>query len=100
MHVRIRTFEASAERLDQVVAFFRDAVVQRFSQHEGFVGYQALVDRSRGRVVGISWWTTLAALEASGATAQRSLHEAEGLGAITLGDAQILEVGVDTLALC
>jgi quinol monooxygenase YgiN len=97
IHVRIGAFEARAECLDEVLAFFRETVVPRFLQSEGFLGYQAFFDRARGRLVGISWWATRAVLEASTATAQWALREAEALGATPLGEPQIMEVGFDTL---
>jgi quinol monooxygenase YgiN len=95
MHARIGTFEMAPERLPAVVAFFRDQVVPAFSEHEGFVGYQAYVDRERGRIVGISLWTARAALEASAPTARRALAQAAALGAAVQGEPQVLELGFD-----
>ena len=72
MYARIGTFEAPPQRLNEVVAFFRDRVVSAFHEHEGFLGYRAYVDRDRGRLVGISLWATR-----SGARRQRpKLHDA------------------------
>jgi quinol monooxygenase YgiN len=95
MHARIGTFEAPPQRLDEVIALLRDLVVSAFSEHEGFLGYQAYVDRERGRLVGISLWTTRSALDASGETARRVLREAADLGAAIAGEPQILELAFD-----
>jgi quinol monooxygenase YgiN len=96
MHARIGTFEVAPQALPAVVAFFRDQVVAAFSEHEGFLGYEAFVDRERGRIVGISRWTTREALEASVPTARRALAEAEFLGAATVGEPQVFELGFDS----
>lgn len=98
MHARIGTFDVPSQRLDDVIAHFRERVVAAFSRHEGFLGYQAYVDRERGRLVGISLWATRAALDASGETAGRSVAEAAALGATIVGERQILELAFDSLA--
>ena len=95
MHARIGTFEVSPQRLDELVAHLRDRVVPAFSKHEGFLGYRAYVDRERGRLIGISLWTTRAALDASGETARRALREAADLGAVVVGEPQALELAFD-----
>jgi quinol monooxygenase YgiN len=91
MHTRIGTFDAPPERLNEVIALFEERIFLAFSKHEGFLGYQAFVDREKGRFVGLSFWATSSALEASGETAQQARHEAANLGAITVGEPQILE---------
>ncbi len=98
MHARLGTFTAPPDRLDEVVAFFRQRVVAAFSQHEGFIGYQGYVERASGRFVGISLWTTRAALEASAETARGALREAAGLGAVVEGEPRILELAFDSAA--
>jgi quinol monooxygenase YgiN len=97
MHVRIGTFAAPPERLDEVVAHFRDRVVAAFSEHPGFLGYRAYVDRARGRLVGISMWATRAALDGSADTARRALREAADLGAVTVGEPEVFELAFDAV---
>ena len=96
MHARIGIFEAAPQALLAVVDFFRDRVVLAFSKHQGFLGYEAYVDRERGRFVGISLWATRSDLEASGETARLALRDAAALGAVTVGEPQILELAFDT----
>ena len=83
------------QRLDEVVAFFRDRVVAAFSTHQDFLGYQAYVDRERGRLIGISLWATRSALDASAETARHTLREAAELGAAVVADPEILERAFD-----
>jgi quinol monooxygenase YgiN len=96
MHARIGTFEAAPQALLEVVGFFRNRVVLAFSKHEGFLGYEAYIDRERGRFVGISLWATRSALDDSVETARLALREAAALGATTVGEPQILELAFDT----
>jgi quinol monooxygenase YgiN len=95
MHARIGTFTVPAERLDDVVRLFHDQAVPAFRTHEGFLGYRAYVDRERGRLVGISLWTTRAALDASMSTGRRWIAAAGELGAAIVGEPQILEQAFD-----
>lgn len=97
MHARIGTFAAPPQQIDAVVAHFRDRVVAAFSAHQGFLGYRGYVDRERGRFVGISLWTTLAALEASVETARNALREAADLGAVTVAEPEILALAFDSV---
>ena len=98
MHVRIGTFEADPTQLDQVVALFRGPVFEAFSKHAGFLGYQSYVDRSRGRMVGLSLWRSMSDLEASSETARQARMQAAALGATTVGEPQILELAFDMRA--
>lgn len=95
MQARIGTFEASPESLEEVVNLFRDRVVPAFSKHAGFIGYQAYVDRAKGRFVGVSLWVSREALDASSETALRARNDAAALGAATIGEPQILEMAFD-----
>jgi quinol monooxygenase YgiN len=92
---RIGTFEMSPLNLDKVAELLRDQVVPAFSQHDGFLGYQAYVDREHGRLIGISLWTTRSTLAASAETGRDAVSKAAELGAVVVGDMQILELAFD-----
>ncbi len=91
MHTRIGTFDAPPDRLNDLIALFEERIFEEFAQLEGFLGYQAFVDREKGRFVGISFWNTSSALEASGETARQARREAASLGAIPVGEPQLME---------
>src|SRR6185295_6510191 len=95
MYARIGTFDVPPATIDAVTTYFHDEAVPAFSRHEGFLGYQAYVDRAKGRIVGISFWTTREALEASSTTARPLLAHAATLGAVLTGEPQILEQAFD-----
>ena len=65
MYARIGTFDVPPDKVEAVTKYFHDEAVPAFSRHAGFLGYQAYVDRDKGRIIGISLWTTRAALETS-----------------------------------
>ena len=95
MYARIGTFDAAPSRLEEVVSLFRGPIFHEFSRHSGFMGYQAYVDRARGRFVGLSLWATRADLEASSETATKARQRAAELGAVTVGEPQIVELAFD-----
>ena len=95
---RIGLFDVPPHQLASVVTHFRDRVTSAFATHDGFLGYQALVDENAGRYVGISYWTSLTALEGSTEAALRAREEAEALGAQILGEPMICREEFDTRA--
>jgi quinol monooxygenase YgiN len=95
MHVRIATFDVTPRQLEAVAEHFRVAAIRAFSTREGFLGYQGFVDRERGRMVGISCWNSMAALEASSESGRGIIEGAVALGAVMVGEPQILEFAFD-----
>ena len=92
MFSRIGTFDVSPLKLAELVAHFHNQVVPAFSEHPGFLGYQAYVDHERGRFVGVSLWSTRAELEASAGSAKQALEVAFKIGATPVGEPQILQM--------
>ena len=95
MYARIGTFDVPAETIDQVVELFRTDAVPLFRTCDGLLGYRAYVDRARGRLIGISLWTTREALEASTDKARGAIARGEALGARLVGEPQILAQAFD-----
>jgi quinol monooxygenase YgiN len=91
MYVRIGTFDAPPAQRERLLALFRGPVFDAFSRLDGFVGYDAYVDPTSGRFVGISKWVSREALLASGETGRHARQQAEALGARWIGEPQILE---------
>ena len=95
MYARIGTFEIEPAKLDVASENFRINAAKAFSALEGFLGYQAYIDRERGLIVGISRWTSREALEASSESALGFLNRANELGAVIVGEPQVLEEAFD-----
>lgn len=93
---RIGVFKIEGEQVAEIIALFRDRVTPMFAAHEGFLGYQAFVDQSARRYIGISYWCSLAALEASATAALRAREEAAALGARALYEPMITREEFDT----
>ena len=91
MHVRMATFDVNPGKLEAVARHFRVEAIRVFSRWEGFLGYEAFTDRERGRMVGISRWRSLAELEASSESGRGIIRGATDLGAVMVGEPQILE---------
>lgn len=98
MFARIAIFEVAPASTDQVAAYFREYAVQQFLACKGFLGYQCLHDFRAGKLVGISRWSALNDLQASASIAAQVLAGAKALGAVQIGEPQILEELFDTYA--
>jgi quinol monooxygenase YgiN len=95
MYARIGTFDVPPARLDEVVELVRTDAVPAFRGCAGFLGYRAYVDRERGRLIGISLWTTREALDASSDRARAAIARGAALGAQLVGEPQILAQAFD-----
>lgn len=95
MYARLATFDTQPSQLDSVMEHFRVESIRVFAARDGFLGYRAFVDRNRGRMIGISRWSSLAALEASGESGRGIIDGAIKLGALMVGEPQIFEQSFD-----
>jgi len=67
MHVRISTIEGDASKIDDAVATINEKVLPVLKDIEGFTAANFLADRSSGRMIGITFWESESALDASAA---------------------------------
>jgi hypothetical protein len=56
MHAQVTTVEASPAGLDDAIRFFREQVLERLRQMDGFQGFTALGDRRSGKLLGVALW--------------------------------------------
>jgi hypothetical protein len=56
MHAQVTTVEASPAGLDDAIHFFREQVLERLRQMDGFQGFIALGDRRSGKLLGVALW--------------------------------------------
>jgi hypothetical protein len=56
MHAQVTTVEASPAGLDDAIRFFREQVLERLWQMDGFEGFIALGDRRSGKLIGVALW--------------------------------------------
>lgn len=95
-YARIGIFQLDGSPAEPVVALFRDRVTPMFAAQKGFLGYQAFVDHRDATYIGISYWSSLEALEASSTAAQFARQEAASLGAQTIDEPIIVREEFDT----
>jgi quinol monooxygenase YgiN len=68
MYARIVTVHAHPDKLDEVIAIFRDSIVPAAKQQKGFVGIRLFTDRATGKGVVVSRWQSKEDLEAGEAS--------------------------------
>ncbi|MCC7485487.1 MAG: hypothetical protein IT529_10935 [Burkholderiales bacterium] len=71
MFARVRTTNGVPDKVDEGIRQFRDVVVPSYKDVAGFRGGWMLVDRAKGKLIGVTLWETEADLHATEATSQR-----------------------------
>jgi hypothetical protein len=81
MHVRISTVQGDPSKIDDGVAAINDKVLPTLKGIEGFRAANFMVDRGSGKLVGVAFWDSEEALNAS-ASAVESIRNsvAEAVG--------------------
>ncbi len=67
MYANVVTFQGAIERIEEGIRMFQERVAPVMRGHAGFKGHYLLVDRQRGKTIGISLWETEAHAEANAA---------------------------------
>ena len=65
MHVRMTRVKGSPENLERAIATFDQNVATPYREQRGFAGIALAVDRQAGRAVGVTFWESEAALNAT-----------------------------------
>ena len=71
MFARARVTHGVPEKVDEGIRQFRDVVVPLYKEVAGFKGGYMLVDRAKGKLIGVTLWATEADLHATEATSRR-----------------------------
>ena len=67
MHVRISTIQADPSRIEDGVAVINDKVIPTLKGIDGFTASNFVVDRGAGKLLGIAFWDSEEAMNASAA---------------------------------
>ena len=99
MHARITTLEMDTSRVDDAVSTLKEEVVPQLEQSDGFKGFTLMVDRQSGKGVGVSFWESAEAMQASEELGNTSRQQASEAGGAS-GEPQVdrFEVVIDTMA--
>ena len=65
MYVRVNTIEGSPDRMDDLTTHIQEQTLPQLRQMEGFKGFVALGDRQSGKVLGVAFWESEEALQAT-----------------------------------
>jgi heme-degrading monooxygenase HmoA len=94
VYARISTFEGSPEHIDEELRHVRENVLPQIQQQEGFKGLVALADRQSGKTLGITFWASEEALEASEEAASRLREDSAEAMSETIAGVERFEVGL------
>jgi quinol monooxygenase YgiN len=64
MYARIVTVHAHPDKLDELIAIFRDSIVPAAKQQKGFIGARLFTDRASGKGIAVTRWQSKEELEA------------------------------------
>jgi heme-degrading monooxygenase HmoA len=71
MFVRASTVIADPSKADDATRFYTDQMVPAIKETPGFVGALLMIDRATGKSLGLTFWDTKDALQASEDTANK-----------------------------
>lgn len=95
MHARVTVFEG-AEQVDEIVGRVESDVLPIVREQSGFKGFTVIADRSRGKVVALSFWSSESDMQASEDAVRESRERAgEAIGATGGPRVEHYEVLVD-----
>jgi heme-degrading monooxygenase HmoA len=94
MHARMSSLEGPPDQIDEGLRYVREQVLPLMQQQDGFRGFIALSHRQSGRVMGISFWESEEAMQASEEVGDRTRSEsAEAVSGAVVG-VERYEVGL------
>ena len=94
MHARMSTLEGSPEEMDEGLRDIREHVLPLLKQQEEFKGFIALGNHQSGELIGITFWESEQAMQASEEVGDRTRSDtAEDTGE-AIEDVERYEVGL------
>jgi heme-degrading monooxygenase HmoA len=94
MHARMSTLEGPADQVDEGMRYVREQVLPLIQQQDGFKGFIALSDRQSGKVIGVSFWESEQAMQASEEVGNHTRSESAEAGGATVVGVVRYEVGL------
>jgi heme-degrading monooxygenase HmoA len=94
LHARMSTLEGSPNELDEGLRDVKERVLPLLQQQDGFKGFIALGNRQSGELIGITFWESEQAMQASEEVGDRSRSETAVDTGDTIAEVQRYEVGL------
>jgi heme-degrading monooxygenase HmoA len=94
MHARMSTLEGSPEEMDEGLRDVRERVLPLLKQQEGFKGFIALGNHQSGELIGITFWESEQAMQASEEVGDRTRSDTAEATGEAIEDVERYEVGL------
>jgi heme-degrading monooxygenase HmoA len=94
VHARMSTLEGPPDEIDEILREIREHVLPLLRQQDGFKGFITLEDRQSGKLIGITFWESERAMQASEEVGDRTRSETAEATHDTIEDVERYEVGL------
>jgi heme-degrading monooxygenase HmoA len=94
LHARMSTLEGSPNELDEGLHDIKEHVLPILQQQDGFRGFIALGNRQSGELIGITFWESEQAMQASEEVGESTRSDTAEDTGDTIADVQRYEVGL------
>ena len=94
MYARMSTLEGLPDEMDEGLRQVKEHVLPLLQQQDGFKGFIALGDRQSGELIGITFWESEQAMQASEEVGERTRRDAAEATSDTIEDVERYEVGL------
>lgn len=94
LHARMSTLEGPTHEIDEVLWEIREHVLPLLQQQDGFKGFITLEDRQSGKLIGITFWESEQAMQASEEVGDRTRSETAEVTGDAIEDVERYEVGL------
>jgi heme-degrading monooxygenase HmoA len=88
------TLEGPPDEIDEILREIREHVLPLLRQQDGFKGFITLEDRQSGKLIGITFWESERAMQASEEVGDRTRSETAEATHDTIEDVERYEVGL------
>ena len=94
MHARMSTLEGSPDQMDEGLRDVKEHVLPLLQQQDGFKGFIALGNRQSGKLIGITFWESEQAMQASEEIGARTRSDTAEDTGDSIADVDRYEVGL------
>jgi heme-degrading monooxygenase HmoA len=94
VYARMSTLEGLPDEMDEGLRQVKAHVLPLLQQQDGFKGFIALGDRQSGELIGITFWESEQAMQASEEVGERTRRDAAEATSDTIEDVERYEVGL------
>ena len=94
LHARMSTLEGSPDEMDKALRDVKEDVLPLLQQQDGFKGFVVFDNRQSGELIGITFWESEQAMQASEEVGDRTRSETAEATHDTIEDVERYEVGL------